>query len=223
MLMPSTARRLHGERGTTLTEVLVASMLTVMIAAVFLTLFSAFSRNVQVEQQRAEALRDIRPVIAQMLVELRQAVDVDNDGAIIASLDSSWGGLDVVFHSDRRDDMAGPEKYHYYIANCSGGLCDLMHETTPADAGSGPNWTYVIGPSITRVLVTNVVASGNPLFEGISWATGSEVVTTSCDATARCVFEVVKIDLRIDPDPNNATLPEVQILEAVRLRNGQRI
>ena len=223
MLMQSAIRRLRGERGTTLTEVMVASMLTVMIAAVFLTLFSAFSRNVQVEQQRAEVLRDMRPVIAQLLLELRQAVDLENDGAIIASLDSSWSALEVVFYSDRRDDMLGPEKYRYYVANCSGGLCDLMHETTPADAGSEPDWTYAVGPSTTRVLATNVVASGDPLFEGVSWATGSEVVTTFCDGTTRCIFDVIRIDLRIDPNPNNTTLPEVQILEDVRLRNGQRI
>lgn len=217
------AQRRHADQsGTTLTEVLVASMLTIMISAVFFTLFIAFSRNAQIEEQRASALRDIRPVISQMLLELRQAVDLNSDGGIVATLDSSWSGLDLVFHSDRRSDVAGPEKYRYYLTNCSAGLCDLVHAMTAADAGSGPNWTYLVGTPAARTLIENVVATGAPLFQGISWTTGLEVVTASCGGSTRCEFDIVRINLRIDPDPSSDTLPEVQILEDVRLRNGQR-
>jgi type II secretory pathway pseudopilin PulG len=207
----------------TLTEVTVATMITLMVSAAFFTLFSAFSRNVQLEDQRASTLRDIRPVISQMLLELRQATDIDGNGAIIEKLDSSWSSLDLIFYSDRRADIDGPERYRYYLTNCAGGICDFVHEVIPADTGSGPNWTYDNNTPAERTLISNVVASGTSLLVGVSWNTGSELVTTSCGGATRCDFDVVRIDLRIDPTPEVGTLAAIQIKEDVRLRNGKRL
>lgn len=207
----------------TLVEVTVATMLTLMVSAAFFTLFSAFSRNVQLEDQRASTLRDIRPVISQMLLELRQAMDIDGSGAIIEKLDSSWSSLELVFYSDRRADIDGPERYRYYLTNCADGICDFVHEATAADTGSGPNWTYDNNTPAERTLINNVVASGTALLIGVSWNTGAELVTTSCGGATRCDFDVVRIDLRIDPNPETGTLAPIQIKEDVRLRNGKRL
>lgn len=207
----------------TLTEVTVATVITLMVSAAFFTLFSAFSRNVQLEDQRASTLRDIRPVISQMLLELRQATDLDGDGAIIEKLDSSWSSLELIFYSDRRPDIDGPERYRYYLDNCANNICDFVHESTAADTGSGPNWTYDDNTAAERTLIGNVVATGGALLIGVSWNTGAEVLTTSCGGSTRCDFDVVRIDLRIDPTPELGTLAALQIREDVRLRNGKRL
>ncbi|VAW03203.1 hypothetical protein MNBD_ACTINO02-3083 [hydrothermal vent metagenome] len=223
MLTTLTRRLRSDDQGMTLPEVTVATMITLMVSAAFFTVFMAFNRNVQLADQRASTLRDIRPVIAQMLLELRQATDIDGDGAIIEKLDSSWSSLDLIFYSDRRPDIEGPERYRYYLTNCANNVCDFVHEVLPADTGSGPDWTYDNNTPAERTLISNVVASGGALLIGVSWNTGSEILTTSCGGATRCDFDVVRIDLRIDPDPETGTLAALQIREDVRLRNGKRL
>jgi Tfp pilus assembly protein PilV len=212
-------RILTDEQGMTLTEVMVAGILTSIVVTAFYSLFYGFTRNLTLEEQRATALQEIRPVVSELIVELRQAQDIDNDGAILTALNAAWSNAGLVFYSDRRSEE-GPERYVYKVNGCSGDVCDFVREVTLADAGTGPTWTYT-GPTTTHVLLDNLLKDGSePLFRGVSWAAGVEQYTTFCGAGIPCDFPLVRIRIRVDPDPDSTTIPAVQIQEDVRLRNS---
>ena len=59
----------------------------------------------------------------------------------------------------------------------------------------------------------------DPLFSGVSWRGGVESITHECGVTPTCVFEVLRIRLRVDPEPGH-DLPVIDIREDVRFRNA---
>ena len=205
------------ESGVSLAEVLVASAVASIIATAFLLVFSAFSRNVSLEEARAAALNDVQSAMSEMTSELRQAIPLAVDDPLIEVLDSTWGTAELIFYSDR-SDAPGPERYRYYVANCTGTHCDLMRDVTVADAPVEP-WTFTGAPT-TELVVPDLLTDGDPLFVGAEWSTGAEVQTTDCDATTPCQFSLVEIIMRADPDPNIAAEEPLRVRQDVRLRNA---
>ena len=205
------------ESGISLVEVLLAAAMASIIATAFLLVFSSFSRNVSLEEARASALNDVQQAMIGLTSELRQAIPLAGDSAIIEVLDSSWATAELIFHSDRAD-APGPERYRYYLANCTAVHCDLMRDLTVADSAAAP-WTYSGAPN-TKLIVPNVLIGGDPLFTGAEWSTGAEVVTTDCDTSTPCEFSLVQIIIRADPDPNLAAEEPLRVRQDVRLRNA---
>ena len=211
-------RLLRDESGITLTELMVAGAMAAIISAAFLVIFASFNRSISLEEARATALREVQAAAADLSVELRQAIPLTDGSFAVASLESGWPAPELVFFSDRAREAAGPERYRYYVAGCSGNLCDLMRDITVADAG-GPPWTHT-GTANSERVVANVLSDGDPLFQGADWATGSEVLTSSCDASAACEFSLVQIVMRIDPHPNISAEEALHVRHEVRLRNA---
>ena len=210
---------LKDESGISLAEVLLASAMASIIATAFLVIFSGFSRNVSLEEERAAALTDVQAGMADLTAELRQAVRLTADGPIVEVLEASGATAELVFHSDRAEDAAGPERYRYFLTGCTVTHCSLSREIKVADSATPP-WTYT-GAGTTRVVLNDVLRGPGTLFVGADWTTGSEVLTTSCDLTSPCVFDLIKIDVRIDPDPNIAAEEALSIHHEVRLRNAR--
>ena len=154
-----------------------------------------------------------------MILELRQALDIDLDTAVVAALDADWSQVELVFYSDRFTATEGPERFRYYLDDCAAGLCTLMREVTPADVGSGPNWTHTATPGAT-VVVDSVMTDGpDAIFSGVSWRGGTEDVTLLCNTSPACIFEILRIRLRVDPEPD-ADSRVIEIREDVRFRNA---
>ncbi len=206
------------ESGVSLAETLVAAAVAALIATAFLTVFSAFSRSVSLEESRAAALSEVRTAAAAFTVELRQAVRPAADQPIIALLESAGPAAELMFYSDRATDAPGPERYRYYLTDCTATHCNLVREVTVAD-GPTPPWTYSGAPA-TRQVVTNVMLGGGPLFLGVDWSSGTETLTTSCDWTTPCAFDLVRIVLRVDPDPDLSAEEPLRVRHEVRLRNA---
>ena len=212
--------RMHlDESGMTLTEVLLASAMASLIATAFLVIFSGFSRNVSLEEERAAALSDVQSAAADLTGELRQAVRLSGDAPIIEVLESAGAAAELIFYSDRADDAPGPERYRYLLTDCTATHCTLTRQVTVADAATPP-WTFTSTPTSNPV-VEDVMLGGDPVFRGADWATGSEIFTTSCDLSAPCEFALVQIVLRVDPDPNIAAEEPLLVRHEVRLRNAR--
>lgn len=205
------------EGGISLVEVLVASAMASIIATAFLLVFSSFSRGVSLEEARARALTEVQAATSQLASELRQAEAVVADAPPIETLDSAWGTAELVFYSDRADNP-GPERYRYYLANCTATHCDLMRDVTIADSATPP-WTYT-GSANSRTIITSVVTGGPALFTGADWDSSSEVLTVDCDPSNPCDFSLVKIEIRVDPDPNLDAEEPLTVRQEVRLRNA---
>lgn len=205
------------ESGISLVEVLLAAAMASIIATAFLLVFSAFGRNVSLEEARAAALNDVQQAMADMTSELRQAIPLAADDPVIEVLDASWATAELIFYSDRAD-APGPERYRYYVDNCSATHCDLMRDLTVADAPAAP-WTFSGTPN-TRLIVPDLLIGGEPLFTGAEWSSGAEVVTTGCDTSVPCEFSLVEIIMRADPDTNITAEEPLRVRHNVRLRNA---
>ena len=211
---------LRREDGISLAEVMVATMITALVSVAFYGFFFAFAGDIERQEARATTLEAVRPAVSSLVIALRQAVDLDGDTAVVERLDADWASLEVVFFSDRLEDSPGPERYRYYLDACVGNLCDLMSEVTLADTGTGPNWTHTAPPRTTRVLADVRRDGPEPLFSGVSWRGGTEATTLQCDPSSPCAFEVLRLRLRVDPEPGIASLPVIEIQEDVRFRNA---
>jgi len=207
------------ESGISLAEVLVASAMASIIATAFLVVFSAFSRGVSLEEERSAALTEAQGAMTSLSAELRQAVRLVPDGPLIEVLESAAPSAELIFYSDRAEDAPGPERYRYVLADCTATHCNLMREVTVAD-GSAPPWTYSGVPTSRRV-ISDIMIGGGPIFLGSNWRTGTEVETSSCNTNPRCRFDLVEIELRIDPDPNAAAEEPLLVRNEVRLRNAR--
>lgn len=199
-------------------EVLIAGAVASIIATAFLVVFSSFSSGVALEEARASALREVQAASAELSTGLRQAVALELDGPTVVSLQGDWASAEIIFYSDRFPESPGPERYRYYVDGCSGNLCNLMRDVTEPDTAVAP-WTFTGTPTTER-LVSNILNDGGPMFQGADWSTGSEVLTSSCDAAAPCVFASVQITIRVDPEPNVTAERPLQVRHEVRMRNA---
>lgn len=210
------------EQGFSLIEVMLASLIGALIAGAFVTLFIAFSRTVTNQENRALSMAELRPSLEQLLIDVRQAVDVDDSGYIVEALGSNWTSTNLVIYSDRLLDAEGPERIRYYLDECSGGLCVLKREVTLADPGSGPMWSYTAAPSARAVIHDVITGGADPLFLGVDMTGGVESLSTGCDTSSPCDFDLLRLALRVDPTPGFDADSDLVVNEQVRIRNAAR-
>ena len=207
--------KLQGDDGLGVVEVAVASVLTAIIMAAFYSAFLAFGRNAADEQAKSDLQREIRPNIAELVVELRQATRMDATSDPVVEL--AWDK--ITFTSDRSDSDGGPEEYRYYLTGPVDGFYTLWYEVRYND-GTGPTF-FSASPDRKVMLHDAVVAStSNPLFVGAAWSGDTKVSTTSCSGASDCDFNLVTVRWEVDPLPKRTQPPNVVIVEEVRMRNA---
>lgn len=207
---------------------------------------SGFLRDWQIQSALSAVERDTRPMVRDMLIEIRQSTAPSDSAGSNPVGEVAWDKL--VFYSDRLGDaFDSPEKHEYQLVNCTngaaGGICELQlsiwEPDNPADAS---NWTYTGTPSV-EIVAANVLSEpptdddGNTsvwlasevddsLFHLVAWdtsgATTTEVIIGACNdsGSTPCQANLVVIRLRIDPTTvkDNPAIYELQ--EEVRLRNA---
>ena len=222
--------RLHlDQRGLTLTELSVTVMVMGIALASLATLLNGFFGNVQTQLSLSDAEREVRPVIREMVVEVRQAVPPSEAATALPVLEMDWDKL--VFFSDRLPLDGIPEKHTYELINCTndpnGGTCDLERTVVSADTSSVPPDFTFDDNTINRqeIVLTSVLADPDiaigPLFHGVEWVgtPATRTTVTACSAGTPCSFPLVVIDLRVDPSIKENP-GDYEIHEEVRLRNA---
>jgi prepilin-type N-terminal cleavage/methylation domain-containing protein len=228
--MKRTLASLHrDQRGLTLTEMSVTVLVMGIALASLAALLMGFFGNVQTQLSLSDAEREVRPVIREMVVEVRQAVPPSEDATAVPVLEMEWDKL--VFYSDRLPLDGIPERHTYELINCSngnnGGSCDLQRTVISADVSSVPPEFTFADNTLNRqeIVLTSVLAdpylTTGPLFHGVEWTGSPSARTTvaSCSAAVRCSFPLVVIDLRVDPSIKENP-GDYEIHEEVRLRNA---
>ena len=124
-------RLLTDERGISLTEVLIAGAMASIIATAFLLVFSAFSKNVSLEEARAAALSDVQGAMTELSAELRQAVPLTAGSPIVEVLDSQRDLLQA-----RRDYQQA--RYQYILNGLS--LKQAAGSLSPQDIAQVNRW-----------------------------------------------------------------------------------
>jgi prepilin-type N-terminal cleavage/methylation domain-containing protein len=217
------------QRGLTLTELAVTVMVMGIALASLTSLLMGFFNNVETQLALSDAEREVRPVIRELVVEIRQAVPPSEAATALPVLEMDWNK--ITFYSDRLPLDGVPEKHTYELTNCTdganGGMCDLQKTVITADVSSVPPLFTYADNTLERqeIILTDVLAdpylSGGPLFHGVKW-TGNPVTRTevaSCSAVTKCRIPLIVIDLRVNPSVKENP-GDYEIHEEVRLRNA---
>jgi len=219
--------RLNGEEGFTLIEMLIVMVLTTITLVSVTAIVAGLMNDVTNEDLIAQVERESRPVLENLVVELRQA---DKPEAVARSRpvqQMAWNKL--AFYSDRRAPHPEPEEYVYELVNCTGSICDLRETIYAADYDSHPpTWKFLYATVISqRIVLEGVLADDGgtygPLFYGVDWTgdPATRTVVTDCDShipAKICNAPLVVIDLRVKYSDRLGFDP-LLLHEEVRLRN----
>ncbi|MFZ0492555.1 MAG: hypothetical protein WAM81_05055, partial [Acidimicrobiia bacterium] len=188
--------------------------------------------NVSNQDLIAQVERDARPVLENLVIELRQADQPETIARSRAVQELDWNM--IAFYSDRRPPHPEPEKYVYELINCTdgsdGGVCDLQETVYEPDTDSHPpNWKFLYGRVISqRIVLQGVVADPGttygPLFQAVEWIgdPATRSVVSSCNSAIPpkiCDAPLITIDLRVKYSDRLGFDP-LLLHEEVRLRNA---
>ena len=204
-----------GDAGFSLVEVSVAMILSAMVAASLAGVMYSLSQNASDAGRNADLQRTGRLVMAELMMDLRQAESITFNGDPIESLTADR----IVFYSDRAE-AEGPERIVYERTSCVSGLCRLRVTRYQAVAGSGPEWAFVT-TAFEDQFVMERVRNDQALFRGAAW-TGTPAAKTYVSAcSGSCPFPLVAIRLRGLPEGTSAGAARTfEITEEVELRNA---
>jgi len=206
------------EGGYTIVELSVSMFLSAMIFGSLISVIYSFSQQASDSGQNANLQLASRELVAEMVVELRQAEKVTPNGYPIESLDPDK----IVFYSDRLEPE-GPERIMYERTGCVDGLCELWVTRYPAVPGSGPWWQFSDVP-LEHGMMLDRLPQDQPLFSGADW-TGeppSKTYTVACSLSGpACDFPLISILFRANPSGTSTGADNTyEVEEEVRLRNG---
>lgn len=191
-------------------------ILSSLIAASLISVFNSFSQNTSDLSAKSNVQAASRAVIAEQVVELRQAIKADLNGEPIEALSADR----LAFYTQNYEN-GEIERVVYERKECSEGECELWVYKYAFDETDGITTTFEMAPYESSFLMGSVM-SDQPLFVGIEYL-GDPLVrteTTSCGSGTACDFPVVAIRLRARPSPvsGGASTP-VELHEEVRIRS----
>ena len=215
---PMIRRLRRDDRGMNMPEMVMVIFLLGMFGATFYAVMTGFLRDVFFAEQLGAIERETRPVVDQIVNELRQAVPPDDDVPPLDEVQPEKLGFtsDVV---DRTPD-AEPEYVQYEVITCGGEVCEMWRRVWYPDAsGPGP-WTYTLtnDPDIEFRVLDRVV---DPILRAVDTFTpiensGGPVPASPC--SGGCVEATVRIEMHVSPldgGPRN-----YELYQEVTLRNA---
>lgn len=209
--------RLGDESGFSLVELMVSLILSGMIAMSLIAVFSSLSQNSADLTANAAAQSDAREIVADMVVEIRQASPPHPNLQAIEELTA-----DRLAFSTSRYDGDGLIRVVYERSGCVEALCELYVYRYPSVGVHQDEIIFASEPTESSLLLGQVM-NDQPLFTGIAYV-GDPLVrteTSSCrQQSAPCLFPVVAVTLRARPVNTSAGgMRPVELREEVRLRN----
>jgi prepilin-type N-terminal cleavage/methylation domain-containing protein len=204
--------RLREERGMTLVEVLMASVLMLVVLGATLTTFNNFEHNVKTNEQQNEAQEQARRAMDLMSRDLR---NLASPTPYLPLAVDRHEALDVIFQSEGKDKPAGSlnAQNTTRVRYCVDAVEDRLYRQTqtwnsalPPDVPSaaacpGPGWTKTIP------VADEIVNEGRAVF--------------SYNAADRSAINEVSARLFVDVDPERSPT-EVALQSSVFLRNQNR-
>ncbi len=234
------------DSGISVPELMISTLIIGFVMAIVGSLMSGVLRDWGVQESLAAVQEESRPVVRDMLIQIRQSTSSLSALGNNPVSEMSWDTL--VFYSDRiGDDNDAPEKHVYELVDCTngtnGGQCSLQLSIyNPTNPTALENWDYGATPDRVDMLLENVIAEppvndSNPawtetevaesLFYMIRWEPGSSgnperVVSAACDdlGSSPCDGNLVVISLAINPSNAREYLSTFELYEEVRLRNA---
>jgi Tfp pilus assembly protein PilW len=171
------AQRCRGQDGFTLTELLMATVLAMVVLGAGVTVFTASIRNQPKATTQASAIQETRTVMERMIRELRQ-------GSSVVSASPSQLAF-ITYAPSATCEDGSPCRVTYA---CSGGTCTRT-EANPDGAAPGAPVQVIAGVSSGEVFTYVPPTETVPASVGVSLALpardGSNAITLEDAATLR--------------------------------------
>ena len=209
--------RLREEAGFTLVELSVALILSGMVVGTLVTVFAAFSQNAGDASSRAEAQSQVRALVSEMVVELRQAVRSDPNQEAILRLDP-----DLIDFATVPVGATEPIRVVYERLDCLDGLCDFWVRRYAAASFTAGRWAFQATPYQQSLVLPGVLAD-EAMFHGITWSGDplERISVASCGDAVPCTFTLVGVTVRALPlNASIGAAAPLEVREEVRLRNA---
>lgn len=235
------------DEGITVTELMIVTVILSFAVLIVGGLMSGLLRDWQIQEAMASVQEETRPVVRELLVQVRQSTQPESGVDSNPVSEVAWDRL--TFYADRLGDSDdAPERHEYELINCSGGtnggLCDLqLTITSPDNPSAVSDWTYTGTPDRVETVLEGVRAEpptdddsdasvwlesevDDSLFHLVRWDSSSGTATReivgACDdsGSTTCVANLVVINLVVDPGAVRNAISDVELYEEVRLRNA---
>lgn len=212
--MTHRARRVRGEAGFTLVEVLLASSLLIVVLGATLTTLNVFERNAKANEQQNDAQDETRAALDLMARDLRNLASPTPDFPHAIDV---HGAQDIVFQSEGKIkpplslNQQNTTRVRYCLDTGESTLYRQIQTWLTADPPAIPS-LEACGPAAegwtrTQGVATHVVNGDRPIF-----------TYNSAEATA-----ITEVSSELFVDVNPAREPtEVNLQTAVFLRNQNR-
>jgi type II secretory pathway pseudopilin PulG len=217
------------ERGFTLTEVLVAATMMIVVLSAVLTTFNGFERTSTTATERAEAQEKARTAIDRISREIRNAVSAgapvadsveradaydlmfQTVGAQGATTDNPAAKIRVRYCLDLSDPANGKLYRQAQVASTPPSTTPPGAQSCPGPSGAPPGWnsTTLISDRITNRLN----GQDRPVFQ---------YRFTPDDSMALAELTSVTPALWVDVTPEQRAPTEVPLRTAIQLRNANQ-
>lgn len=196
----SSARR---QRGLTLIELLIAMMLTSLVAAMTIGLFISATRSSTIAQSVDGGTRQAANGMSEMTRMIRAATanpvanpSPGNPLTTPAIVSAAANSITLDAYVNLTGASESPVQVNFAV-NAQGQLVETQWPATTTVAGANGNWVFSTTPSSTRILCDSVPASGQ-LFHYLV-AAGTEIAPPAAtDTTTLATIRAVQIVLVIN-------------------------
>ncbi len=198
-------RLIDDQRGTTLAEVVVATMAgTIIFLGLVMVVVASMHQQTRISK-RVHATQEARTLVHKIVTELHSSCVASSVAPIQAG--STENSLVYVYQTGSGAALTPV----LHKVSLSGTTLSLI--TYPATGGSTPKWTFSSTPSATQTLLTNVsgVSASEPLFrfyrykEGAIPATPMPVPLSATEAPF-----AVQVDIALKVSPTGSTVTDAK-------------
>jgi type II secretory pathway component PulJ len=200
--------RLRDERGFTLVELLLVTMLSLLLLGSTLAVFTTMERSTKRNQDQQDAQDQVRNTVDQLAVRLRNlASPVSTGGSAVLSIDKA-SAQDVIFRTVRSSgtgttgNPTNVERDRFCLQ--SGTLYRQVQNWTTTDPGAPSSACGASGGwSSTRIVGQHITNGSAAVFTYFT-TSASGVVSEQSSVTGASLGNVTSIraDLLVDADPH---------------------
>ncbi len=201
--MPMAKLNLRDQSGTTLVELVVATMAGAVIF-LGLTMVVVASMHQQTRiSKRVHATQEARTLVQRIVTELHSSCVASSVAPIYGKNTST--SISYVYQTGSGPALT-PVKQQVYLSGTT-----LMQSTYPSTSGSTPKWTFSETPTSTRTLLTNVsgVSASEPLFRYYKYKEGVITAMPSTVTEAESP-SVVQVDIALKVSPTESTVTDAK-------------
>lgn len=213
------AARASRDEGLTLAEMLVTMFLMGMVGTLMVTFFISFTRTFTEDRAATDSTTQASAAMTQLTRVVRSGTEIRVANAANTPVFTTARTEQMVLHAyiDTSSASPAPTRFEFRIRVQPDGTRELVQTRCPANAASGPYWTFQSGAACTQRLVARHIsarAGSEPFLFGYEDSNGAPMtVPTSGAFTTDQLRSIsrVNIYLKVQADVTSRAEPVVLV------------